>query len=516
MDSAGNSANLGPTSVTGCKLLCLVSNRSASPVPLRVGCSTAILGSPDSVSPTRYDDFAPRLGFAYSPGFSDGVAGKLFGGPGKTSVRASFGMFYTAYEQLVNNWELGNDPFSQYYVSGAPVYLEAPFEGRRGSDPGQRFPYMLPSNPAAVNWAQFEPIAGQGGFVTDNRLPYTESLNFTIQRQLSNSAILTLGFAGTRGHHLIVDTSANTANPALCLQVRQTLGVSNGCGPYGEDAIYDLPNGQVVNGTRPYSVTSGRYLSQGILDFSDIENIATWANSNYNAFEATIEKRAGPVRMLAAYTYSKSLDDGSGLADAYPNPFDRHLSKSLSAFDMTNNFVVSYTYDLPFAKLYRSTSGPVHKVLDGWQFSGITRFTTGLPVLLMSSGDYTLDGDYYDSGADSPNYDGQPIQYSNPRVTAAHQYFSSSPFSTPDLGTLGTSNRRFFHGPGLNNWDLALHKITRVSERTSVEFRAEFFNAFNHAQFNNPPGDANAPQTFGDVQSARDPRIGQLALRFNF
>jgi hypothetical protein len=300
------------------------------------------------------------------------------------------------------------------------------------------------------------------------------------------------------------------------LQVRQALGPVNGCGPYGEDEFYTLPSGQVVNGTRPYSVTSGRLLNQGLLDIGDIQYIATLANSDYNALQFTVEKKVGALRMLAAYTWSKSMDDSSGFTDAETNPYNNALSRSLSAFDMANNFVVSYTYELPFQKLARSTSGPVHKLLDGWELSGITRFATGLPVLITESGDHSLDGDYYDNAIDMPNYNAQPIQFFNPRASANYQYMSTSQFSTPDLGLLGTSNRRFFHGPGLNNWDLALHKMTRVNERTSVEFRAELFNTFNHAQFLNPVGDFNNSSAFGDVTAARDPRIGQFAVKFNF
>ena len=470
-------------------------------------------GVAHSLAPTRYDNFAPRLGFAYSPGFSDGVAGKLFGGPGKTSIRASFGMFYTAFEQLINNYELGNAPFSLYYVSSDPVYLEEPFEGRQGYDPGQRFPYVTPAQ--GTSFAKFQPVAGEPGFAINNVLPYTESFNFTLQRQVKGSTIVTLGYVGSLGRHLITYLPANPGNQALCLQVRQALGSTNGCGPFGEDTIYNLPGGQVVNGTRQNSVTSGRYLNQGLLDIGDIQYIATMANSDYNALQFTVEKRVGALRMLAAYTWSKSMDDSSGFTDAETNPYDHNLSKSLSAFDMANNFVVSYTYDLPFQKLAQSTSGPVHKFLDGWQVSGITRYATGLPVLLGESGDHSLDGDYYDNNIDMPNYNAQPIQFFNPRASTNHQYMSSSQFSTPDLGSLGTSNRRFFPGPGLNNWDLALHKMTRVSERTSVEFRAELFNAFNHAQFMNPAGDFNS-SLFGLVTSARDPRIGQLALKLNF
>ena len=140
-------------------------------------------------------------------------------------------------------------------------------------------------------------------------------------------------------------------------------------------------------------MTSGSLLSQGLLDFSDVALVPTWANSNYNALEATLEKRVGAVRLLAAYTYSKSLDDSScDYCGDNINPYNGHLSKALSTFDMAQNFVVSYSYDLPFQKLGRSTSGPVHKFLDGWQLSGITRFTTGFPVTIGETGDQSLCG----------------------------------------------------------------------------------------------------------------------------
>jgi hypothetical protein len=138
-----------------------------------------------------------------------------------------------------------------------------------------------------------------------------------------------------------------------------------------------------------------------------------------------------------------------------------------------------------------------------------------LPVLIYEPGDHSLDGAIYGFAVDMPNRDSQPIQTFDPRTSPNYQYFSTGAFSTPDLGSLGTSNRRFFHGPGINNWDMALHKTTNLTERTSIEFRAEFFNIFNHAQFNNPVGQFGAGN-FGDVTSARDPRIGQMALKFNF
>jgi hypothetical protein len=103
----------------------------------------------------------------------------------------------------------------------------------------------------------------------------------------------------------------------------------------------------------------------------------------------------------------------------------------------------------------------------------------------------------------------------NPRSTPTHTYFNASQFSLEDLGTFGNSNRRFFSGPGINNWDMALRKIVPIHEQYSLEFRAEFFNLINHAQFNNPSGNQSSA-SFGQVTSARDPRIGQVAMRFAF
>ncbi len=111
-----------------------------------------------------------------------------------------------------------------------------------------------------------------------------------------------------------------------------------------------------------------------------------------------------------------------------------------------------------------------------------------------------------------PNYNGQPIHFLNIRKTG--QWFDTSPFSAETLGVPGNSNRRFFHGPGINNWDFSLHKNTAITETTNLEFRAEFFNIFNHAQFSSLNGDILG--NFGQVTGARPPRIGQVALKFSF
>jgi hypothetical protein len=311
----------------------------------------------------------------------------------------------------------------------------------------------------------------------------------------------------------------NPGSAAKCLQIRNLFNAAgqpgNGCGPFGEDNIYTL-NGRTFYGTRPYSVTSGRYLSQGLLDFSDNTYEATMGNSNYNALQVTVNKAVGPLRFLAAYTWSKALDNASRFLDLI-NPFNYNISKSLSVFDMAHNFVVSYSYDLPFDRLTATRSGVAYKILGGWQLSGITRFTTGVPVTVSVSGDQSLCGcETLGTGAlDLPNYNGQPIKFFDPRTTPSFREFSTNVFSGELLGVPGNANRRFFHGPGLNNWDMSLFKNTHFSERISMDIRVEFFNIFNHAQFTNPVGNFSRG-SFGDVTKARDPRIGQLAVKIHF
>lgn len=474
-------------------------------------------GIPRTLAPTQLHNFAPRLGVAYSPSTTQGFLGKLFGGPGKTSIRAAAGIFYTSFDTNWQGYEAGDPPFANYYVSPTLVYLGEPFKSRlSGDNPGQRFP--VPPLSPDVSFASFLPIVGVGYQIT-NVTPYTEDYNFTIQRQIAKSTIFTIGYAGTQGHHLFSQVDYNPGNAAKCLHIASLYDAAGesgqGCGPFGEDNIYSI-DGQTFYGTRPYSVTSGRYLSQGLLDFSDSTWEATMGNSNYNALQVTVNKAVGPLQFLAAYTYSKSMDNSSQFLDLI-NPFNYRLSKALSTFDMTHNFVASYTYQLPFGRLARSQSGVLHRALSGWEVAGITNFSTGVPVSLSESDDQSLCGcaSLGTSSVDFPDYNNQPIQFYNPRTSSGFQQFSTTPFSREKLGQQGTANRRFFHGPGLNDWDISVFKNVRISERVTLELRGEFFNAFNHAQFNNPVGDFTA-SNFGDVTSARDPRIGQVAAKIQF
>ena len=463
-------------------------------------------GIPRTLAPTQYNRFAPRLGIAYSPSVSEGAMGKIFGGPGKTSIRLGGGLYYTAIEDLTLFNEVGDPPFGLFYVSPVPVYLEQPYLARVGGDPGQRFPFTIPAPGATGIWGQYLPISTAPTFLTTNKLPYSGQFNLTIQRELARTAIVTVGYVGSRGRHLLSTIESNPGNPSTCLLIASLMPAGQGCGPFGEDTIYTTPSGQTFYGTRPYSVTSGRGLANGQLDFQSNTWEATTANSTYDALQASVEKNVGRLRLLAAFTWSKSFDDSSGFYDQI-NPYTAMHARALSTFDANRNFVVSYSYDLPFTN---STHGVRGKLLGGWSISGITRFTTGFPITLSENDDASLCGC---GGADVPNYNGQPLHFTNPR--SGNPYFDTSPFTVEQLGVAGNSSRRFFHGPGINNWDMALHKGTPITEKSALEFRAEFFNVFNHAQFLNPSGNINSG-SFGVVTGARAPRIGQLALKLSF
>jgi TonB dependent receptor len=471
-------------------------------------------GIPRTLAPTQYDRFAPRLGIAYSPGTTEGTIAKLTGGPGKTSIRVGAGMYYTAIEDITLFNEVGDPPFGLFWVSPSPVYMEEPYKRRVGQpDPvGNRFPFTIPPAGATGIWAKYLPLAAVPGFAPTNKLPYSIQFNLVVERELPRNFLFSIGYVGSRGRHMLSEVELNPGDPALCMATPD-------CGPFLEDQIYNLGgNPPRFAGTRPFSVTSGRELDQntgiGSLDFTSNALEATAANSNYNALQVQLRKNVGALRVLGAYTWSKSIDNSSGFFDAI-NPYNPDLSRALSTFDVTHNFVVSYSYDLPFVK---SDHGVKGKLLGGWTISGITRFTTGFPITLSESDDQSLCGC---EGADVPKYDGSPIHFLDPRrITQidpdriGNYFFDPTPFSSSDLGTIGNVKRRFFHGPGFNNWDLAFHKNTRISERVALEFRGELFNAFNHAQFKNPDGDVAG--NMGLVTSVRDPRIGQLALKLSF
>jgi hypothetical protein len=495
-------------------------------------------GIPKTLAPTRYNNVGPRLGLAYSPGFSDGVLGKVFGGPGKTSIRAAYGIYYTSVEDLNLFFEVADAPFGLYWQSPVSVLFDQPFLIRtNGQSLGQRFPYTLPIPGApsnkTLNFSQFEPINFSPGYGIHNKLPYAEHFNLSIQRELSKSTVLTLAYVGTEGHSLITQRDSNPGDAALCLQLAaegamDTTAVTTGCGPGAENHVFQLPSatapcgGTTFNpgcsyGTR-HAIANPNFCPGSALQVcygGGNTYTLTNANSIYNAGEITVERKANDVTFLAAYTFSKGLDDSSAFNDLvnFENP---KLSRGLSSTDITHNFVASYIWAIPFDRAFGSAP---KRLTQGWQIQGITRFATGFPIQLnQGTGDASLAGS---SSTDMPNRVGN-VTTVNPRAANPNCltsdgtgcYFLPTAFAVnTTLGTFGTANRRFFHGPGFNNTDFGMLKRTRLTERFSFDLRFEFFNIFNHAQFINPDGNIS-DSSFGTVSKARDPRIGQVSAKF--
>ena len=473
---------------------------------------------PRTLAPAGNLDFTPRFGLAYSPHpTEDTFLGKLLGGPGKTSLRAGFGMYSAAIEALSVGILAGNAPFGITYSSPAPPLFATPFiTASNRQNQGQPFPVVLATRKASrsnpdpnINWSQYEPISGIPGYAATNRVPYVDEEMLSLERQFGANTVLSVNYVGTQGHRLLTMVEANPGNPALCLSLSQPSEVAPGsatCGPFGESNVFTAASGQIIDGTRgPLGFNFG----------SDTEQAAI-GNSNYHALQVAVRHTSKRLELLAGYTFSKSHDLSSSLGEEV-NPFDPALSKALSAFDVEHNFVVSYSYQIPFEYLL----GAASQWTQGWQISGITHFSSGLPVTLVNYGDNSLLGaepnGINNYGVDEPDYTGAPLRI-NHNLRNGRPYFDISQFSENALGTPGTAKRRFFHGPGMDNFDMALLKNVRFTESKSLQLRLEAFNVFNHTQFFGPQaidGNISSP-TFGQAVSAGPPRLVQLGAKFFF
>ena len=474
-------------------------------------------GVPRTLSPIRYGNLAPRFGVAYSPNVTDGFLGKLIGGPNKTSIRAGYGMFYSSIQDATGFVEVGDAPYGLYYSSPVPPFLESPFIDRStGYNEGVKFPFSFPPTNVSpqhpdttFNWVQATPISGSDYFYPHNQIPYVEEFEFSLQRQIGSATVLSASYVGNVGRHLLTFEESNPANPALCLQLSNAANVaanSPTCGPYGEDTVYTTASGQTVSGTRP---TFG-------INFGSDPYMKTAVTSSFNSLQVSVEHTEKHFNFLIGYTYEKAMDNGSSAFDA-TNPYNPALSRALSTFDVPQDLVASYTVDLPLDRVAASHV-LVNHLIGGWQLSGITTFASGQPVQLTESDDRSLTGTFDDT-VDEPSYAGNGAKlYQNRNPRSGQPYFNPNYFTFEPVGQVGNAMRRFFPGPGILNSDLALLKNTKFTESQQLEFRAEAFNVFNHAQFNNPSGeiDNTGNGGFGYVTSARDPRIMQVALKFLF
>ncbi len=477
-------------------------------------------GIPSTLSPVQYHNFAPRIGLAWSPKATSGVLKAILGEGGESSIRASFGTFYTAFPGLSAGIMYGVPPFGYNYLSPAPPLFSQPFinagNGVANIDP---YPFSFPphnvsaSNPdTTYNWAAVTPISADPYWYYRNQTPYTENYMFSIQRQIKTKALLTVSYVGNQGHHLLGLISTNPGNPALCLGLSQPNQVAAGsltCGPYGEDATYTSAAGATYLNTRVNALGPAG-------DYGSVTAQKTIANSDFNALETTL--RYSPTArstLLLSYTYAKSIDQASNIGEEL-NPLNESLTRVISSFDMKHDFVATYKYELPFEHLFKPS-----RLTQGWSISGNTRFASGLPVTLNDNSDNsflgTLGNGVNNYLLDTPNVANGPLEINtNPRNGKPE--FNVSLFSEENPGQLGTAARRFFYGPGIENFDVQLTKSTKITESTSADIRVEAFNIFNHAQFYGPAavngiyGTAN----FGSVVSAASPRLIQLAVKLHF
>ena len=473
-------------------------------------------GIPKTLSPTRYTNFAPRIGLAYAPRFDHGFLKTLFGSDGKGSIRASYGIFYTEFPGLAAGIMYGVPPFGYNYLSPGPPLLATPFiTAATGVNNGQRFPFPFPphnvsrTNPdTTVNWANFAPLAADPFFFYRNRAPYISNYMLSVQRQITSRALLTMSYVGNEGHRILAVASVNLGDPALCLSLP-------GCGQFGEDATYTNAAGQTIDGTRTGQSRIGAPVGTSP-NYGENTADESTANSNYNAFQTTLRYQRSGSQALLSYTFAKSIDQGSNLGEQI-DPLNPRQTRAISAWDQKHTFVASYTVALPIGSALNRSN----RLTDDWSISGTTRFSTGFPVTLYDNSDNSLLGTLGNGVnnylLDTPQFIPGPLQV-NTNGRNRRPAFNTALFPEENMGQLGNAKRRNFYGPGINNFDLTLQKILPVSEAKSLEFRLEGFNAFNHAQFYGPAsvdGQTEDPH-FGQIVSAAAPRLVQFGAKFTF
>ena len=530
-------------------------------------------GVPQGLTSTYYKAFAPRFGLAYSPSWTDGVLAKITGGPGKSTIRGGYGIFYNPIEQLVMEQFSAEPPFGISAFLSAPLF-NTPYLGQNGvqsPNNGGAVIQQTPNTPCfdsagpkgCVDWSLFRPILLYGEFQPHLRTQYAEQYNFTIERQLTSDMLLRVAYVGTQAHHLLAIHDLNYGNTQTCLDLNTIVGPGT-CSAFGSDATYSfnlLPGqtihmpyipGPVANGPnipcpyanpaapagctitntsnapmpinlvglRPYSSPNCNPIANvgcpadGVPLFSNIFAEDTVANSNYNGLQISLEKNFSHGFMFqASYTFSKAIDQGASFENEL-NPIDPRATRGLSLLDAKNRFVFSPVWELPIPK----KEGLAGKVANGWQVSAIITYQSGFPIRMQTQDDAELQSSYFFEDANTPAVTGT-VHFLNPRSSGStpngNFWFDTSNINDPNQGTFGNLPHSLCCGPALSNTDLVIAKNTPISERWNTEFRAEFYNAWNHTEFTNPDGNFS-DTTFGQVLKTRDPRVMQFALKIMF
>ena len=436
-------------------------------------------GVPAGLIPGQKTAFAPRVGLALDPT-----------GSGRWLISAAYGIFYEPY--YTGQGGPLQDPIS------APPYLQTP----QVNFPNFADPFNG-ANPFGLTFAQPMTLLVISPKL---RLPYAQDWNLNIQRSFGDDWLFEIGYVGTNGVKL----------PRFI---------------EGNPAVY-YPGQSTENNVNQRRLYSGCTLAQpDNCVYGSVGEIASIANSNYNALQASLRKRfSHGLSFLASYTYSKSIDDVSsfnitgsasqpvaGENDLPQNPFDLGAERGRSMFDARHRLVLSYQWSVPFLKESATWYG---HALGNWQFNGIVTLMSGTPFTVFDPNDVSLQGSAPEiSGFSSnrPNLIGNAN--SGPRTpeewfnTAAFQRITPNPNSPVEQ--FGDEGRNVVQGPGYANWDFSAFKNFHVTEGSELQFRGELFNFLNHTNLRLPDSDISSP-TFGQIHSDLGPRVIQIALKFLF
>jgi hypothetical protein len=302
---------------------------------------------------------------------------------------------------------------------------------------------------------------------------YLQQWSFNVQRQLPAAMGLTAGYVGSKGTHMDRQYNANEPTPS---------------------ALFSQAN-------RPYPT------------FGNITIDSASASSIYHAAQISVEKKfSNGLSFLAGYTYSKSIDDASSWNAGALNVFNLHTERGLSTFDTRNRFVTSYTYDLPIGKgraLGSNMRGAAEFLLGGWQTNGIISVQSGNP-LNVTVGLTNITGTNTDT---RPDLTCNPNDFSHDPAL----WFNPACFSRSFSGRFGNAGRDVVIGPGTADFDAALLKrFPLFREGRYIQFRAEFFNLFNHPNFDNPSSLTETSASFGRITAAgtSDPRLSSRQIQF--
>lgn len=372
------------------------------------------------------------------------------------------------------------------------------------------------------------PVNFAGSFNTEPtnlKQGMVQQFNVNIERQLPAQIVLTAGYAGSRASDILnFGNNINTGSPTACAGGPNAVpGYTLGCGPGG--AYFPSP-----------------YASQPFA-FDNVYSINDFGRAHYNALIIKAETKSPKYGLyfLVGYTYSRTYDSGytDGLstpigAPDFPLPNWQKLDWGLSQINLDNSFTASVIYDLPFGrgkKFGSNWNNLTNALLGNWQVTTIEKITSGFPIFVIDSN--PLSGaSLINIGTGSPagrtNEVGNPFLAgtvaANPTCMAPSKlatssfYFNPCAFEAPPVGELGSTSRAPISGPDFVNTDFSVIKRFALPwENMGLDFRAEIFNLFNHAQFGLPASDINAPSTFGQISSTvNNPRLVQFGLKLNF